>query len=54
MATFSRVTPTGWLQGDNSSGYSRVAPTGWFQQVAASVTVLFRRTLSNRIGSRNV
>lgn len=35
MATFSRVTPTGWLQGSDSSSVSRVTPTGW-QQLSSS------------------
>lgn len=35
MATFSRVTPTGWSQGDNSSSYSRASPAGWEQETVS-------------------
>lgn len=35
MAAFSRVTPTGWSQGDDTSASSRVTPGGWEQVVAA-------------------
>lgn len=45
MSAYSRVSPDGWEQGDDSSASSRVTPTGW-EQVAATgggVTV----TLSN-------
>ena len=36
MADFSRVTPTGWLQGDDASESSRVTPDGWQQIPAAA------------------
>lgn len=36
MATFSRVSPTGWSQGDDTSGIARVSPTGWDQSAAAA------------------
>ena len=35
MAAYSRVSPFGWQQGDDSSASSRVAPWGW-EQTAAS------------------
>ena len=35
MATFSRVTPWGWEQGDDSTDQSRVTPGGWEQVVGA-------------------
>lgn len=38
MAQFSRVTPTGWVQGDDASSFSRVTPTGWVQITAAGGT----------------
>lgn len=31
MADYSRVTPTGWSQGDDASDASRATPTGWEQ-----------------------
>jgi len=37
MAAFSRVTPTGWSQGDDASAIARVSPSGW-DQVAASAS----------------
>lgn len=36
MATFSRVSPTGWSQGDDASNIARVSPTGWDQVNAAA------------------
>lgn len=36
MATFSRVSPTGWSQGDDASAIARVSPTGWDQSAAAA------------------
>lgn len=35
MATYSRVSPDGWGQGDDASGFSRVTPDGW-EQIAAA------------------
>lgn len=35
MATYSRVGPTGWEQGDDSTTTSFVKPTGWDQNNAA-------------------
>ena len=35
MSAYSRVSPDGWEQGDDSSASSRVTPTGW-EQVAAT------------------
>lgn len=35
MAAISRVSPTGWEQGDDATTFVRVAPTGWVQQGAA-------------------
>lgn len=32
MADTSRVTPTGWSQGSDTTTQSRVSPTGWEQQ----------------------
>jgi len=37
MADFSRVTPTGWSQGDDASDAARVTPTGW-EQINAVAT----------------
>jgi hypothetical protein len=34
MAEYSRVTPDGWVQGDDATDFSRVTPTGWLQQEA--------------------
>lgn len=36
MATYSRVSPEGWTQGDDAAEFSRVTPTGW-EQLAAVV-----------------
>jgi hypothetical protein len=36
VATYSRVTPAGWSQGDDTSDASRVTPTGWEQVGAAA------------------
>lgn len=35
MATFSRVSPTGWVQGDDATAAARVTPTGWGQITAS-------------------
>lgn len=37
MATFSRVSPSGWAQGEESVGFSRVYPNGWNELIAAGV-----------------
>lgn len=37
MATQSRVTPTGWLQYDDSATFSRITPNGWEQFNAVPV-----------------
>jgi hypothetical protein len=34
VATFSRVTPEGWQQGDDASAFARVSPEGWEQGAA--------------------
>lgn len=39
MATFSRVSPSGWQQGDDASTLSRVSPTGWESVTASAATV---------------
>lgn len=46
MAIFSRVTPTGWSQGDDTTSFSRVTPTGW-EQVTSSTTTVPAVILSN-------
>ena len=56
MATFSRVTPTGWLQDDDASDASRVTPTGWQQSTAVggggnASTTLTGASASAAVGS---
>lgn len=51
MATFSRVSPTGWLQGDDASTFSRVSPTGWDQvNAAAAFKAYWARGANQLIG----
>lgn len=52
MATFSRVSPTGWLQGDDGSTFSRVSPTGWDQvnAAAAAFKAYWSRAANQLIG----
>jgi len=41
MATYSRVTPTGWIQGDDTNSASRVTPSGWEQVTGVSGIYLY-------------
>lgn len=46
MADYSRVTPTGWSQGDDSADVARVTPTGW-EQVDATAAPSGAPTISD-------
>ena len=53
MATYSRVTPAGWEQGDDSSAVSRVAPDGW-EQAASGALAGINGTASITLGALTV
>lgn len=49
MAAFSRVTPWGWRQGDDSTNQSRVASGGWEQIVSTGGATSYTITPSGGI-----